>query len=138
MAMEARRRIHVRPANTTGGVTSWPPALQPIAVQEFLVYWTTATGGYLVKKPPAPDARLVSEMRIYVRRYGIGTVVVDSSWPDAETVVSVLRRALGDPVSAGGVDLWLNAWARATERVHLVQYPGRRGQPGRVRDVMQS
>ena len=77
--------------NTTGGVTSWPPPLQPLAVQEFLVYWTTATGGYLVKKPPPPDARLVSEMRVYVRRYRIGTVVVDSSWPDAETVISVLR-----------------------------------------------
>jgi hypothetical protein len=99
--------------NGTGGVTALPPPLAPIAVQEFLAYWTTGAGGYLVETPPAANSHLVAQLRTYVRRYRIGTVVLDSSWPQAAIVLAVLRRALGDPVSQGGVDLWLNAETRA-------------------------
>jgi hypothetical protein len=101
--------------NMTGGVTAWPPRLQPIAVQEFLAYWTNGAGGYLVETPPAANALLVAQVRSYVRRYRIGTVALDRSWPRSAIVLEVFRRALGNPVSKDGVDLWLNSQTRAAQ-----------------------
>ncbi|MGA2529227.1 MAG: hypothetical protein ABSG36_08725 [Acidimicrobiales bacterium] len=99
--------------NSTGGDTARPPALKPIAVQEFLIYWTNGTGGYLVNTPPPADARLVAQMRLYIRLHAVGTVVVDRAWPQSGIVLSVMQRALGPPIFEGGVDLWFHAQTRA-------------------------
>jgi len=98
--------------NSAGTVTALPPALSPIEVQEFLGYWTM-DGGYLTPAPPPVDARLVAEVRTYVRRHQVGTVILDPSWPRASAVLSLLERALGKPVFEGGVDLWFHAQARS-------------------------
>ena len=97
--------------NSTGTVTALPPPLSPIAVQEFLGYWTMDSP-YIVAVPPPLDARLVAEMRSYVHAHQIGTVVLDTSWPRASTVYPLLERALGQPASEGGVDIWLHAQER--------------------------
>jgi len=94
-------------------VSPWPPALSPIDVQEFLGYWTWPAGGYLVETPPPADSRLVADVRLYVRRYGIGTVIFDPAWGQSAIVSFVLQRALGEPISEGGVDLWFHAQAKA-------------------------
>lgn len=103
------------PKHSGTGATPWPPTLHPVAVQAFLGYWTSGTGDYLAKVPPAPNARLVRKVQDYVRRHGIGTVVVELAWPSSAIVVSVLQRALGCPLSEGGVDVWLRAAIRGPE-----------------------
>jgi hypothetical protein len=97
------------------GATPWPPTLHPVAVQAFLGYWTMGAGDYLVKVPPAPDSRLATKMRLYVRRHGVGTVVVELAWPNSAIVISALRRAFGNPRSEGGVDVWFRVATRAAE-----------------------
>ena len=97
-------------------VSPMPPALSPIAVQEFLGYWSIGQGGYLVETPPPADPLLVSEVRSYIRRYGIGTVIYDGISAQSVIVLSVFERALGKPISEGGVDLWLHAQTRVADR----------------------
>lgn len=100
--------------NATGAVTALPPPLSPIAVQEFLGYWTM-DNPYIVAVPPPLDARLVAEMRSYVLAHRVGTVILDTSWPRAATVYPLFERALGRPATVGGVDLWLHAQERVAE-----------------------
>jgi len=97
-------------------VTPWPPALSPIAVQRFLSYWTSAEGRLLVTTPPVASSRLVAEVRLYVRKYGIGTVIFEHVSPQSAIVFSVLERALGKPMFEGGVALWFDAQRRAASR----------------------
>jgi hypothetical protein len=93
--------------------TAFPPVLQPVAVQEFLIYWSASGENYFLATPPPVTPQLVTQVRLYVRWHQIGSVIVDRSWPQAKIVVRVLERALGQPISRGGVDIWLHAQAKA-------------------------
>ena len=113
MALEADRRLRRHPKRDRCGDSPASP-LSPIAVQEFLGYWTM-DNPYIVAVPPPLDARLVAEMRSYVLAHRVGTVILDTSWPRAATVYPLLERALGRPATVGGVDLWLHAQERVAE-----------------------
>lgn len=104
-------------------VSPWPPNLQPIAVQEFLAYWSWGQGGYLVKKPPPADTHLVDQMRQYVHNYGIDVILLDSAWPNSAIVDSVLARAFGRPKYEAGVDIWFCSKDRASTNSSSVIRP---------------
>jgi hypothetical protein len=102
-----------------GTVSSRPPALRPRAVQRFLAWEAMGRRGYHANKPPADNGRLVAELRLYIRRHGIDTVVFDPVGKTPSVVLSLFERALGEPVATGGVDLWLDAAKLAREPVRL-------------------
>lgn len=103
----------------SGAVSSRPPALRPRPVQRFLAWEAMGRRGYHAKKPPADNGHLVAELRLYIRRYGIETVVFDPVGKTSSVVLALFERALGEPVAAGGVDLWLDAVKLAREPVRL-------------------
>ncbi len=89
-----------------GGTSLFPSLLRPLAVEQFLL---EQDGGvpFYVSPPIADDAGLVDGVRRFVRRYGVGVVLVDPSVAHAGTVERLITRALGrPPVSEGGIDAW--------------------------------
>ncbi len=93
----------------SGRATFRPPALPPRAVQVFLAWKAMGRRGLHGAKPPALNGRLVAELRLYIRRYGVDTVVFDRLGMAPAAVLLLFERALGKPRAEGGVDLWFNA-----------------------------
>jgi hypothetical protein len=63
------------------------------------------------------DGRLVADLRLYIRRYGIGTVVFDPVGRRPALALALFERALGAPASIGGVDVWFQTARLAREPV---------------------
>jgi hypothetical protein len=101
--------------NRHGLVTAKPPELPPFAVQHFLAWEDVGGQGLAAKRPPALDRHLVAELRVYIRRYGIGTVILDPIGSGPSAVRALFERALGAPRRIGGVDCWFDAGRRARE-----------------------
>jgi hypothetical protein len=98
--------------NANGSVSPWPPSLQPVAVQEFLGYEAMGPGGYLSKQPIPLTPGLVRELRTYIAHYDVQTVIFDPVGSTPAIVLSLFEKALGQPTTEGGIDLWLNAQQR--------------------------
>jgi hypothetical protein len=103
--------------NRRGLVSARPPELTPFAVQHFLAWEDVGGRGLAAKRPPALDRHLVAELRVYIRRYGIGTVILDPIGSEPSAVRALFERALGAPRRLGGVDCWFDAGRRAREPV---------------------
>ena len=92
-------------------VGPWPQP--PLDVVNFLRYWEgTALGTQQYSPVQLVTASLVSDLRIYLRRYHVGAVVVDLASPHAATAVTLFRDALGRPTVEGGVAAWLHLTGR--------------------------
>ena len=103
-----------------GTVRSRPPALPPVRVQEFLAWAELGNSSPHPKTTPALNGRLVADLRLYVRRYGIGTVVFDPVGSRPALALALFDRALGAPTEIGGVDVWFHAGRLAREPVRSV------------------
>ena len=95
--------------NRHGLVSARPPELTPFAVQHFLAWEDVGGRGLAAKRPPALDRHLVAELRVYIRRYGIGTVILDPIGSGPSAVRALFEWALGAPRRLGGVDCWFDA-----------------------------
>ncbi len=94
-----------------GDGTLFPDTLDPPAVEQFLV---DEVGGlpFLPPTPvPVPDAAgMTADIRQVITRYGVSTVLVQTSAPHAAVVVAAFTRALGPPtVVSGGIAAWFDA-----------------------------
>ena len=106
--LEARRWL--RPRSETERKGHFPAPGSPAApVQVFLAWKAMGRRGLHGAKPPALNGRLVAELRLYIRRYGVDTVVFDRLGMAPAAVLLLFERALGKPRAEGGVDLWFNA-----------------------------
>jgi hypothetical protein len=112
--------------NRHGLVSAKPPELTPYAVQHFLAWEDVGGLGLAAKRPPALDRHLVAELRVYILRYGIGTVILDPIGSGPAAVRALFERALGAPERLGGVDCWFDAGRRAREPVRSLAGPGGR------------
>jgi hypothetical protein len=89
-----------------GVSTLFPTQLEPSEVQQFFV---DEAGGVLFydAAPVTPDRELWLAIRSFVRRYAVGSVLVDLSERHARAVDGVLETALGTPpVTSAGVAAW--------------------------------
>jgi len=102
--------------NRHGLVTPKPPVLAPAAVQTFLEWEAVDGRGLRARRPPRLDRRLVAELRLYIRRYGIDTVVLDPIGGRSSVVRALFERALGPPKVEGGVYCWFDTAARVAVR----------------------
>ena len=88
-----------------GTATSKPWLTPPYDVAAFLEYWQSP-----VHPPTSPSPVITSAMlrdvRVYLQRYEISTVVVSTSAPHASPVVGLFSAALGSPHLEGGADVW--------------------------------
>ncbi|MGO9206090.1 MAG: hypothetical protein ACLQBX_07865 [Candidatus Limnocylindrales bacterium] len=100
-----------------GTVRSQPPALPPLRVQEFLAWAESGNTNSHPMTTLTLDGRLVADLRLYIRRYGIGTVVFDPVGRRPALALALFERALGTPTSIGGVDVWFQTARLAREPV---------------------
>ncbi len=91
--------------NGSGNGTLAPPTLSPSLMETlFLVAYQ---GGPAVTNLPPPDAATLTQLRAFVVRYRVGTVLVDPSGARPDIVTRYLTAALGrSPVIRGGVEVW--------------------------------
>jgi hypothetical protein len=83
-----------------------PPLLQPALMQTLL--GSALVGGSAVEAlPPVSAAATESQLRRFLLRYGVASVIVDPLGADPQLVVHYLTAALGEPPTAqGGVLVW--------------------------------
>jgi hypothetical protein len=86
-----------------------PYPLRPTALIRLFM---GAEGAQLIEantpSTPPYNAKTLSEIRTYLVRYSIGTVVVDMTAPDPQLVVHYLQGVLGQPEIAGFSDVWFD------------------------------
>lgn len=89
---------------TGGHVSAFPNLLPPVAVENYL--WQVATSG----TPPAgtpPQAQLVGQFRIWLRRYHIDAVLSSGDVANAAALDQLFTDALGQPsYNGGGIEAW--------------------------------
>jgi len=90
---------------TRGTATSKPWSTPPDDVASFLEYWQSPVHSSSATAPPVTSA-LLRDVRTFVRRYEISTVVVSMRAPHASSVVSLFSRVLGSPRREGGAAVW--------------------------------
>ncbi len=86
----------------------WPTP--PAAVANYLVHWEfRGSPAGLGPSGPAPalDSELIDQTRLFIRRYGINSVVVSLATPNASHAVALFTDAFGHPTMAGGAAAWL-------------------------------
>ena len=93
-----------------GRATEGQPRLSPYAAQKFLAYWdwSSETSNPVASQPPASNARLVKQLRTYVRRNRVTAIVFEPFGGNPSLVKSVLERAFGPGTEYGRVELWLD------------------------------
>ena len=92
--------------NARGVPTLFPSLLHPAALQEFFI---NEEGGIPLYRSPliADDSNLVGDVRLLVRRYHVGVVLVDPTAPHSGPVNRLIARALGrPPETSGGIEVW--------------------------------
>jgi hypothetical protein len=57
--------------------------------------------------------RLVAQLRSFLARNNVGTVVLDPSAAHAAAVLTLFAATMGPPRREGGVDVWWHARTRA-------------------------
>ncbi len=95
-------------ATRRGNATGQPIADHPLAVSQYLTYWSGGSS-----RLPALDARLIVQMREYLLINRIGTVLVDASNAHANEAITLFTDTMGPPRREGGVDVWFHAQALA-------------------------
>jgi hypothetical protein len=82
-----------------------PPLLEPALMQT--LFGSALIGGPAVKALPPVTGATVSQLRRFLLRYGVASVIVDPVGADPQLVVRYLSAALGKPPDAqGGVLVW--------------------------------
>jgi hypothetical protein len=90
-----------------GSSTVFPAVLQPERVQRFL--WARASRGAPYPDGPVPeaDARLACDLRLFLKRYDVGTILVSRVGANPDAVAMLYTQALGKPsAKEGGVTAW--------------------------------
>ncbi|MDE3146734.1 MAG: hypothetical protein KGL23_04800, partial [Acidobacteriota bacterium] len=88
--------------------TGQPIADRPLPVSQFLTHWSAGTA-----RLPALNARLIEQMREYLRRNDVATVLVDPTANNAAHAITLFADAMGPPLREGDMDVWFHAPARA-------------------------
>jgi hypothetical protein len=97
------------------GTTS-PSVLQPSLVQEFFdsAYWGRSE----------PKGNLVDDLRLFLRRFDVQSVVVLHEGANPAEVISEVATAIGCPVDFGGVMVWSHvAQQLKSDQFHPVDKP---------------
>lgn len=105
---------------STGGASDFPAVLQPSDIESYL--WAEVTGGagYPSTAIPADGPTLARQMRAFLARYHVGTVLYTTVGTFPAQVAALLTKTLGSPsATTGGVTAWYG-----------VQQMLRRGDPG--------
>jgi hypothetical protein len=92
---------------TAGSSSDYPDILTPEPVQRFL--WAKATGGrpYPAGRVPSDDPELLCEVRSFLLRYRVGTVIWTSHDAQPGVIDALYDRAIGPPnYVGGGADVW--------------------------------
>jgi hypothetical protein len=92
--------------NAAGSVTPYPSRLAPPSVEDFLVDEAGVPTFY--PTGPLPDAAgLADDLRQFLVRYDVGTVLVAEDAHGATAVEALVTRALGrGPERRGGMAAW--------------------------------
>jgi len=93
----------------TGHPSTIPRALEPAAVQQFLVNEQALTPAKRGSVEPQVTDQLVASLQDFLVNYHISTVIEDESDPTLRGTASVMDlfiRALGQPEEVGGVAVW--------------------------------
>ena len=96
--------IYVAPG---GGSDPYPAVLQPSDVETYL--WTNATDSppYPDSVLPADNARLAADLRTFLKRYDVGTIVYTPNATHPQEIFDLFRNALGPPTAiSGSVAIW--------------------------------
>ena len=99
--------------NARGASTILPDVLQPEAVQRFL--WASATGGsaYPAGRIPDDDTELACQLRGFLLRYQVNTVVSTTANARPRPLDALYFRALGSPdYVARGATVWFHVHTR--------------------------
>jgi hypothetical protein len=97
--------------NGSGDGTLAPPTLPPSLMET--LFLSAYQGGPGVAGLPPPDASTLSQLRAFIVRYQVGTVLVVPSGGRPDIVTHYLTAALGRPPAIrGGVEVWPIAPAR--------------------------
>ena len=97
--------------NGSGDGTLAPPTLPPSLMET--LFLSAYQGGPGVAGLPPPDASTLSQLRAFIVRYQVGTVLVVPSGGRPDIVTNYLTAALGRPPAIrGGVEVWPIAPAR--------------------------
>jgi hypothetical protein len=90
-----------------GASDPYPAVLQPSDVETYL--WTNATDGppYPDSVLPADNARLVADLRTFLKRYDVGAIVDTPYATYPQNIFDLFRNALGPPTAmSGSVAIW--------------------------------
>ena len=99
--------------NARGASSILPDVLQPADVQRFL--WASATGGsaYPRGRVPNDDTELACQLRGFLLRYQVNTVVSTTANARPRPLDALYFRALGSPdYVAGGATVWFHVQTR--------------------------
>lgn len=91
-----------------GRASGYPIGDPPLPVDQFLTYWSGGTS-----RLPVMGPRLVAQLRSFLARNNVGTVVLDPSAAHAAAVLTLFAATMGPPRREGGVDVWWHARTRA-------------------------
>jgi hypothetical protein len=95
-----------------GSFSDYPQVLRPEAVQRFL--WAKATGGppYPAGSVPSDDGKLVCQLRSFLMRYRVGTVISTAAEAGREPIDTLYTQAMGPPsYVGGGATVWFRVGA---------------------------
>ena len=90
-----------------------PTPLPPRSVREV---FDLAFYGLPISSPTLRGNRIVLDLRTFLRKYKVGTVVVLPLGVDPQAIVAEVTAAIGPPVRSGGVTLWLRVQDRLSSR----------------------
>lgn len=93
-------------AVSTGGSSVFPAILQPSSIETYL-FAEVAGGGFPNSKVPTAGPLLVHQMRTFLIRYHVGTVLYTTAGSFPQNVATLFTETLGSPSAAiGGVTAW--------------------------------
>jgi Flp pilus assembly CpaE family ATPase len=92
--------------NEQGTVTLSPPQLSPTPVQQFLERAELGPEGDPGLSTLAKE--FDAGVHEYLRKYDVGTVIVDLSVTNSGIAANAFRAALGPPLLVGGVAAWFD------------------------------
>jgi hypothetical protein len=91
-----------------GQVSPTPPVLAPAAMQTLFAAALYGGQSPATGQPPPSTPALETQLRVFLKRYGVGTIVVQPIGDDPGLVLTDLTRALGVPPSKmAGVYVWV-------------------------------
>lgn len=102
-----------------------PSVLRPKSVQATL---DAAYQGATSRETQLSKNKATADLRVFLRRYGVQTVVALPEGAQPATAISYISAAIGSPVESGGVTVWLHVKRRLLENpVQVVPVTGGSG-----------